>query len=293
VVQLVCPRCRASLEAGIEAVVCHSCGAEYPTVDGVPVLVTALSTQHEHQRNYFDAEFSTFETYRVDNWRRSFNDRIFSSLRLDSGSGPYLDVGVGGSGATVIEAARIGVESTGCDLSVTGVISAARFARAERVSDLTTFVVCAAEALPFPDTSVGAASAVAVLEHLDDDEPAVRELARVVRPGGRVWVTVPHAYRLMPPFVWPAYFVHDRRIGHRRHYETSRLQALFSRHGLELIEAQYTGHPIKIVQYVTTVLAERVRVDSSRLWWLLERADLRAVGRQFWAVQLSAVFVRS
>jgi len=293
-VPLVCPRCRASLVAssGIGAIVCHSCGAEYSTVDGVPVLVTALSAQHEHQRGYFDAEFGAFEAYRVDNWRRSFNDRIFRALRLDPRSGPYLDVGVGGSGATVIEAARIGVESTGCDLSVTGVVSAARFARAERVSDLAAFVVCAAEALPFPDGSFGAASAVAVLEHLDDDEPAVRELARVVRPGGRVWVTVPHAYRLMPPFVWPAYFVHDRRIGHKRHYDTPRLRTLFSRHGLELIEAQYTGHPVKIAQYATTLLAGRARIDWSRLWWRLERADLRAVRRPFWALQLSGLFAR-
>src|SRR5205809_2813164 len=162
--------------------VCRSCGAEYQVAYGVPVLVTALSAQHEQQRGYFDSEFSKLGDYRVDNWRRSFNQRIFPALRLSPAAGPYLDVGVGGSGATVIEAARLGVESTGCDLSVTGVVSAARFARAEGVDDLTTFVVCAAEALPFPDESVGAASAVAVLEHLDDDEPAVRELARVLRP---------------------------------------------------------------------------------------------------------------
>ena len=288
--ELVCPACHGLLEVSGGAIVCRSCGAEYQTADGVPVLVTSLSAQHEHQRVYFDAEFSKLAHYEVDDWRRSFNERIFRALRVGSGSGAYLDVGVGGSGATVIEAARLGVESTGCDLSLAGVVSAARFARAEGVGELTTFAVCAAEALPFPDQSVGAASAVAVLEHLDDDEPAVRELARVLEPGGRVWVTVPHCYRLMPPFVWPAYFLHDRRIGHKRHYDTARLEALFGRHGLRMVETQFTGHPVKIVQYATTLLAERAGIDASRLWWALERADLRAVRRPLWAVQLSAVF---
>jgi SAM-dependent methyltransferase len=289
-VELICPTCRGLLEAGSGAVVCEACDAEYQTADGVPVLVTALSAQHDHQRVYFDAEFSKLAGYKLDNWRRSFNERIFRALSLRPESSPYLDVGVGGSGATVIEAARLGVESIGCDLSVAGVVSAARFARAEGVGDLTAFVVCAAEALPFPDASVGAASAVAVLEHLDDDEPAVRELGRVLRPGGRVWVTVPHAYRLMPPFVWPAYLVHDRRIGHKRHYDTARLEALFGRHGLELIGTQFTGHPVKIVQYAATLVAQRAGLDVTRLWWALERADLRAIRRPLWAVQLSAVF---
>jgi ubiquinone/menaquinone biosynthesis C-methylase UbiE/uncharacterized protein YbaR (Trm112 family) len=289
-VNVVCPTCRAPLAVRSAATVCQSCGAVYQTVDGVPLLITALSPQHEHQRIYFDAEFSKLADYRVDNWRRSFNERIFHALRLGPESGPYLDVGVGGSGATVIEAARLGVESAGCDLSVAGVVSAARFARAEGVCDLTTFAVCAAEALPFADESVGAASAVAVLEHLDDDEPAVRELARVLRPGARVWVTVPHCYRLMPPFVWPAYLLHDWRIGHKRHYDTARLEALFMRYGFKLIETQFTGHPVKIVQYAMTLVAERAGFDASRLWWALERADLRAVRRPLWALQLSAVF---
>ena len=59
------------------------------------------------------------------------------------------------------------------------------------MAERTEFVVCAAETLPFPDRSFDSASAVAVLEHLDDDAAAARELARVVAPSGRVWATVP------------------------------------------------------------------------------------------------------
>jgi SAM-dependent methyltransferase len=45
--------------------------------------------------------------------------------------------------------------------------------------------------LPFPDGSFDRIIAAEVLEHIPDDEAAVRELARVLRPGGTMAVTVP------------------------------------------------------------------------------------------------------
>jgi len=46
-------------------------------------------------------------------------------------------------------------------------------------------------ALPFPDASVDRVIASEVLEHIPDDATAMREIFRVLRPGGRVAVTVP------------------------------------------------------------------------------------------------------
>jgi SAM-dependent methyltransferase len=50
-------------------------------------------------------------------------------------------------------------------------------------------------ALPFEDASFDHAYSLSVLEHIEEpgDVEALRELARVVRPGGRVLVTLPHA----------------------------------------------------------------------------------------------------
>src|SRR5690606_14483453 len=47
--------------------------------------------------------------------------------------------------------------------------------------------------LPFPDASFDRAICSEVMEHVHDYRAAARELARVVRPGGRVAVTVPTA----------------------------------------------------------------------------------------------------
>jgi SAM-dependent methyltransferase len=46
-------------------------------------------------------------------------------------------------------------------------------------------------ALPFPDASVDRVMASEVLEHIPDDVTAMAEIARVLKPGGRVAVTVP------------------------------------------------------------------------------------------------------
>ena len=50
---------------------------------------------------------------------------------------------------------------------------------------------CDAEALPLPDASVGLLVCSDVLEHVSDDRAALREMRRVLQPGGRALVHVP------------------------------------------------------------------------------------------------------
>ncbi len=270
----VCPRCKRSLEDHSDRLVCDRCGVAYPVRDGLPLLLPdTLTQQHEVQLRYFEREFGAYQTYSLENWRLSYIERIFNATSVLEGGAPYLDVGVGGSGATVIEAARRGVEAIGCDLSPRGVAAARRFAREEGVAENASFVVCAAEALPLPTASVGAASAVAVLEHLDDDGLAVGELARVLKPGGRVWITVPHAFRYMPPPIWPLYWLHDRRIGHKRHYDEKRLLELCATLGLEHVQTLYSGHPVKFLQFFLSLFLPAARRERSPLWWRLEQRD--------------------
>jgi SAM-dependent methyltransferase len=291
--ELACPRCKTAIERDGQSLNCVQCGAEYAVADEVPVLVAdLLSRQHENQRQYFDAEFAGYERYELENWRLSFIERIFRLTGVLDGGAPYLDVGVGGSGATVIEAARRGVPAVGCDLSIEGVLAARRFAREERVEHRAGFVVCSAEALPFPEGSFGSASAVAVLEHLEEDRPAVGELARVLRPGALLWLTVPHAFRYMPPPMWPVYWWHDRRIGHKRHYDERRLVRLCTEAGLEHVRTSYSAHSVKIVQFLGTRLFRRMREPRSAAWWRLEQLDRRAEGRPLGAMHLSGVFRR-
>jgi len=292
-VALVCPRCKGALVNHDGSLTCSACSAAYPIQDDLPVLLSgALSDQHEHQQRYFDAEFQSYERYAPENWRLSFIERIFGAIEVLNDGEPYLDVGVGGSGATVIEAARRGVASVGCDLSVEGVLAARRFARQEGVDAHACFVVCVAEALPFPEHTFRSASAVALLEHLDDDRQTVAELARVLRPGGLLWLTVPHAYRYMPLPLWPLYWWHDRRIGHKRHYDERRLVEICAEVGLQHVRTSYSAHPVKVLQFLGTKLFPGMRGQRSPAWWRLERLDRRGEDRRIGALQLSAVFRR-
>jgi len=86
--------------------------------------------------------------------------------------------------------------------------------------------------LPFADGAFDRVVASEVLEHIGDDAHAMRELARVLRPGGTMAVTVP---RLGPEIVnWllsDAY--HDVPGGHLRIYRRSALLARLADCGLE------------------------------------------------------------
>jgi hypothetical protein len=114
----------------------------------------------------------------------------------------------------------------------------------------------------------------------------------VVRPGGRVWVTVPHAFRYMPPPVWPLYWWHDRRIGHKRHYTAGQLEQLFASAAMTHVATLFSAHPIKLFQFAAARVIRSMEAPDSRLWWSLERLDRRATGRPLGALHLSMILER-
>lgn len=80
--------------------------------------------------------------------------------------------------------------------------------------------------LPFPDASLDLVVAYDVLEHIRDDDRAVQEICRVLRPGTTALVAVP-----ADPRLWSA---HDDAVGHVRRYTRSSLVTLLERNGMDV-----------------------------------------------------------
>jgi SAM-dependent methyltransferase len=121
-----------------------------------------------------------------------------------------LDIGAGAGGNTrVLEAA--GWRATALEFSDAGV----QLARARGLD----VVQGDARNMPFLDDEFGLVVAYDVLEHITEDDQVVAEMARLVRPGGRVLIAVPADPRLWSP--------HDEAIGHVRRYTRPGLVALF------------------------------------------------------------------
>lgn len=93
--------------------------------------------------------------------------------------------------------------------------------------------VCQAElgALPFDDASFDLVLACDVLEHIDDDEGALRELRRVAAPAARLLVTVP-AYG----WLWSE---HDVTHHHQRRYTRARVSGRARANGWQPLLATY------------------------------------------------------
>ncbi|MCB0881609.1 MAG: class I SAM-dependent methyltransferase [Thermoleophilia bacterium] len=91
-------------------------------------------------------------------------------------------------------------------------------------------------ALPVDDASADLVVCAEVLEHLDDDVGAARELRRACRPGALVVVSVPAG-----PF---RYDWTDRWAGHRRRYTPEGLEALLADAGLVSVDVYAWGFPV-------------------------------------------------
>lgn len=149
-----------------------------------------------------------------DHWwfvgRRLLFARLIKSWNVPAGA-RVLDAGTG-TGANLRLLSALGfAEVTGLDASP----EAIRHCAAKGLGPVELADICA---LPFADDSFDLVLATDIIEHVADDARALSELRRVLKPGGRLLLTVP-AF----PLLWGA---QDEVSHHQRRY---RLPALLAR----------------------------------------------------------------
>ena len=185
----------------------------------------------------------------------------YDRLGLRSGD-LVLDLGCG-FGRHAYEALRRGASVVACDLgvdelrqvrAVAGVMHDAGHVGPTDAGVGTVMLETAngdARRLPFADGAFDRVIASEVMEHIDDDDTAMAELTRVLRPGGTIAVTVPS---LFPEKVcWSLsedYHAPKVAGGHVRIYRRQQIVAMLRAAGMVP-----TGH-------------HRVHALHSPYWWL-------------------------
>ncbi len=137
---------------------------------------------------YAQASLSNLESYYL--W-------LIKQMRLPS-SGRLLDVSCG-AGELVRLARLRGLQVVGIDISL--VVAHTAYHSVQPTAEIA---VGAGECLPFPDASFDFVTNIGSLEHFVDMTSGVREMARVLRPGGKAFVLVPNTFSLLT-MIWPAF----------------------------------------------------------------------------------------
>ncbi|MEX2273853.1 MAG: class I SAM-dependent methyltransferase [Vicinamibacterales bacterium] len=183
-------------------------GERFPDLDG------AVSTRYyaENERRLFTDHFPSLaglSILKTDLWDEARNTRILAW------------------------ASRRGAVAYGVDISEPTL----RQARAAFDAGTLRSAVSDVRALPFRDASVDAIYSMGTIEHFDETQQAVAEMARVLKPGGRAIIGVPNRH---DPFLRPLFATMLQAVGlyaygYEKSYSRRALRAMLEREGFTVV----------------------------------------------------------
>ena len=188
-------------------------GERFPDLEG------AASTRYyaENERRLFTEHFHPLEgltILKTDLWDEAKNTRI------------------------LVWASRQGARAYGVDISEPTVVQArAAFDARRGGRHVLKGAVGDVRDLPFRDASFDAIYSMGTIEHFDETERAVGEIARVLKPGGRAIVGVPNRY---DPFLRPLLSTVLQAVGlygygYEKSYSRRALKQMLEKAGFDIV----------------------------------------------------------
>jgi len=159
--------------------------------------------------------------------------------------GPLLDVPAG-EGALAARLIAAGFEVTCCDL----------YPEIFRLKDVDIHPGDLNGELPFADRSFDHVTCLEGLEHIENSQQAMREFARVLRPGGTVTVSIPNILNIEERLKWLLY-------GYTSHFKP------ITRQSVQNVRSEF-GDKVEVALHVHAI-------SYSELRYALEESDFEIV----------------
>jgi SAM-dependent methyltransferase len=184
-----------------------------------------------------------------------------------------LDFGCGNGAQSLLFAGDF-ARVIGVDVEEASLREFAAAIRRRQAGKRVTAVRYDGRTLPLRDASVDAAISFEVLEHVIDEGEALAELHRVLKPHGRLAVSVPNRWWVfethgaalplfkwnrVPFFSWLPKSLHDR-WAHARIYSRREIVAKFRAAGFQVDDSFYITAPMDVVKNVRLQAALRAGV---------------------------------
>jgi len=206
-----------------------------------------VSYPSEGNQACFQIEDSSF-------WFNHRNECIVSAVRAlpPAKHGAIFDIG-GGNGFVSLGLIRAGFDAVLVEPGHLGAANAKK-------RGISTVVCATAETAGFSSASLDAVGLFDVIEHIDDDGQFLQSIRRLLKPGGRLYATVP-AYSVL----WSK---EDELAGHFRRYTCKSIADSIGRAGFKLDYATYIFRPLPLPILLLRAIPHRLgytgTVDNTR-----------------------------
>jgi SAM-dependent methyltransferase len=225
--QRICPHCgaRDTIRSGAPLWPlgwhCPSCGASVAQTEGIPLYAPALADTVSGFNPASFAKLVAIEDTHF--WFAARNELIVGlANRFFPNAKRYLEIGCGtGAVLRAVAASRPWQRLAGSDLHPTGL----KFAR-ERVPQQTELVQMDARSIP-ASSAFDLVGAYDIIEHVAEDEAALRSLRGSIVEGGGTIIAVPQH-----PSLWSRA---DEIGHHQRRYRIGEMEAKLKRNGFEIL----------------------------------------------------------